>query len=257
MGRIVVLVVTAALALVFVAPAAGEPSDPVAESAGLKKDVKKAKKAAKRATKLARRALTDAGEALTVAQRAQQTADQALFQAGAANDLAAEARGIAVRAEEIAANAKAQADTNLSAIGAAQGSADTATSKANAAQAAANAARAKADANEAKLGCPFGASTRSSGICMNDSMRAADDYFAAEDDCEDEGRFLPSVGDLMHYLHKTDQDPGNGAITKEWTYERFETGTSEVVSLLSGYPQHTVEPTASNLPYRCVTHANG
>ena len=109
----------------------------------------------------------------------------------------------------------------------------------------------------ARLACPDGM-IMSTGVCIETSARAADIRPDAEDDCADEGRRLPSPGELKTARVLEEIDLGNG----EWTDDvadinRIDQSTGEPFGDFSiaavSERGSGVEQAFDPQPYRCVT----
>jgi multidrug efflux pump subunit AcrA (membrane-fusion protein) len=123
--RLLVLGLSALLALSLAVPALGGPSNPIAHSAASAKSIaKKALKKSKKALKKSKKAITKANDAQATADNAQTSANQAQNSADAAQASANQAQTTAEGAQTAAEGAQASAD-------AAQASANQAQATAN------------------------------------------------------------------------------------------------------------------------------
>ncbi|MGH2955739.1 MAG: hypothetical protein ACRDL6_01930 [Solirubrobacterales bacterium] len=132
--------------------------------------------------------------------------------------------------------------------------ADSATSASNAVTAGNAATAGNAGAVDGhSAACPGGMSAIA-GLCYDSSNRGADDWPAAQSDCADEGRSLPTVGQLTLAIGALGNvQAGNG----EWTDSFYtdDDGSSITNRALGLNNAGTVTSLniATNVPYRCVT----
>ncbi len=99
-------------------------------------------------------------------------------------------------------------------------------------------------------GCP-GGMRAIAGLCIDANSRAGTGWLAAAEDCADEGRLLPSVGELLAARASL----GNvGGGSGEWTDSFYVTSTAEKRAIaVNGEGALGYFPITESLPYRCVT----
>lgn len=106
------------------------------------------------------------------------------------------------------------------------------------------------------MSCPAG-TVLYLGLCFELQARSADHQINATDDCADEGRRLPSEGEMRSFrrLH------GTGGVTIErfeWTDELSDTDVESVfLYAVVGTAGSAVDRAFDDHPYRCVTGATG
>ena len=110
-------------------------------------------------------------------------------------------------------------------------------------------------AEAAKVGgysaaCPA-ATTAIAGLCFDAAPRASAEWLTAAKDCADEGRVLPSVGQLLAAATAL----GNvNAASGEWTDSFYVTSTPEERAIaVNGLGALESVKAGESLPYRCVT----
>jgi len=103
-------------------------------------------------------------------------------------------------------------------------------------------------ADPVSLVCPTG-TVLSTGVCIETTQRAAADHSDAEDDCADEGRRLPSPGELSTARLLDEIDLTDGA----WTDDLADIATSSTFKYLVITERgNGVEGAFDDVPYRCV-----
>lgn len=103
----------------------------------------------------------------------------------------------------------------------------------------------------ARLACPTGTSL-STGVCIENAARSAATHPDAEDDCADEGRRLPSPGELRTWAERPDVTLAGG----EWTDDLGDTTQSSVfVYFVVADPGNGVAEAFDDYAYRCVAGA--
>ena len=104
-------------------------------------------------------------------------------------------------------------------------------------------------ASSPRLTCPEG-TIASTGVCFDDTSRAAAAHGDAEDDCADDGMRLPSGGELTTFveLDGVDLDAGH------WTDDVADIDAEPVfMYFFVADPGNGASVTDSEKPYRCVT----
>jgi hypothetical protein len=104
----------------------------------------------------------------------------------------------------------------------------------------------------ARLACPSG-TTLSTGVCVENTARVADEHGDAEDDCADEGRRLPSPGELRTWA---DTSGVTLASPGEWTDDLGDIATSSTFKyFVIADNGNGVADAFDDYPYRCVAGA--
>jgi len=89
------------------------------------------------------------------------------------------------------------------------------------------------------------------GLCFDSTPRASAAWVAAAKDCADEGRVLPSVGQLLAASAALGNVSGGEG---EWTDSFYATSTGEERAIaVTGEGAIGYFPIATTLPYRCMT----
>jgi hypothetical protein len=102
---------------------------------------------------------------------------------------------------------------------------------------------------EAKLGCPSG-TTLFIGVCIENSARAAATQGSATSDCADEGRRLPTGGELQSFRKVSGITIATGG---EWTDDLADiTAYSDFAYFAVSQTGNGVQRAFSPIGYRCV-----
>lgn len=104
----------------------------------------------------------------------------------------------------------------------------------------------------ARLACP-GGTTLAMGVCIENTSRAAASHGSAEEDCADEGRRLPSPGELNTWAATPGVTLASGG---EWTDDLGDIATSSTFKyFVIGDPGNGVAEAFDSVAYRCVAGA--
>jgi hypothetical protein len=105
--------------------------------------------------------------------------------------------------------------------------------------------------NELRLKCPNG-TQYFEAACFETTTRADDDWLAAEADCLDEGRRLPSPEELVNFR----LEPGSGVgINDEWTEFKGVDGSATYSISIDSTGVLRLQTITFTKPYRCVAPA--
>ena len=107
---------------------------------------------------------------------------------------------------------------------------------------------ASVDSTGNRLRCPAG-STLFLGVCFGQQARTAANHIVASNDCNDEGKRLPSEGEMRAFVDL----PGVTASGFEWTDELSDTDVeSTFLYAVAGESGSAVSAATDPQPYRCV-----
>jgi hypothetical protein len=106
---------------------------------------------------------------------------------------------------------------------------------------------------ELRFNCPAG-TLYFEGACIETAVRVDDDWLAAQSDCLDEGRRLPSPSELANFR----LEPGSGVgLDDEWTHFKGVDGATTYSISVANNGVLMLQTITFDKPYRCVARASG